>query len=220
MKSIAKDIIRKSFPRFTLYYRAFNYILRRENSFLYSTGWMRSLREGKPLDENGREIPWMNYAVIRFLEGRCMKDFQLFEFGSGYSTLFYARLVQRVTSVETDTKWLRRVEEIVPENVTMIFKNQDIDGEYCRVINSTGQKYDVVIVDGEDRVNCIKQSIEALTSRGVILLDDSEREEYCSGMDYAREKGFRALDFECMKPTMRAVSRATIFYHRDNCFDI
>lgn len=99
---------------------------------------MRSLREGKPVNEDGREVPWMNYPVIRFLEGRFMKDFQLFEFGSGYSTLFYARLVQRVTSVEHDSEWLRVVKKIVPENVTLIFKHQDINGEYCRVIISTG----------------------------------------------------------------------------------
>jgi hypothetical protein len=220
MRSIAKNILSKVFPKFTLSLRAINSLVINDNSYLYSTGWMRSKREGKPVNEDGREVPWMNYPVIRFLEDRFRKDFQLFEFGSGYSTLFYARLVQRVTSLEHDEEWLRAVRKIVPENVTLIFWEQDINGEYCQVINSTGQKYDVVIVDGIDRVKCIKQSIEALTSRGVILLDDSQREDYREGIDYAKEKGFRALDFEGLKPTGHEVSRATIFYCRDNCFDI
>jgi len=220
MKSKAKSILGKAFPRYALYWRAFNSFLRYDNSYLYSTGWMRSLREGKPVDKNGGDVPWMNYPVVRFLKGRLRKDFQLFEFGSGYSTSFYARLVQSVTSVEHDEEWLRVARKIAPENVTLIFKEKDINGEYCRVINSTGQKYDVVIVDGKDRVNCIKQSIEALMSRGVIVLDDSQMEFYLEGINYAKEKGFRALDFEGLKPTGYEVDRTTILYRCDNCFGI
>jgi hypothetical protein len=53
-----------------------------------------------------------------------------------------------------------------------------MDGDYCRAIGETGDQYDVVIVDSRDRMNCLKQSISALTSRGVILLDDSQRRRY------------------------------------------
>ena len=181
---------------------------------------MRSLREGKPVDEVGTEIPWMNYPVIKFLGSRLRKDFQLFEYGSGYSTLFYARLVHRVTSVECDEEWFRTVRTIAPGNVSLFFEQEDINGKYCRVITWTGQKYDVVIVDGRDRVNCIRQSIEALAAKGVILLDDSQRESYREGIAYAKEKGFRALDFEGLKPTWDEASRTTILYRHDNCLDI
>lgn len=220
MKPAVKAILNKAFPTYVLYGRGFNSLLRNENSYLYTTGWMRSLRERKPVDKDGNEIPWMNYSVIKFLGDRLRKDFNLFEFGSGYSTLFYARLVQSVTSVEYDEEWFEIVKKIAPENVKLIFKEKDINGEYCRVINSTGQKYDVVIVDGRDRVNCIKQSIEALTVRGVILFDDSQREFSLEGINYAKEKGFHALDFEGLKPTGNEIDRTTILYCRDNCFDI
>jgi hypothetical protein len=220
MKAIVKGILNKAFPKYALYWKAFNSLFRNENSYLYSTGWMRSLRERKPVDKDGNEVPWMNYPVIKFLKDRLRRDFNLFEFGSGYSTLFYARLVQCVTSVEYDEEWFQIVKKIIPENVILIFKEKDINGEYCRVINSTGQKYDVVIVDGRDRVNCIKQSIEALTVRGVIVFDDSQMEHYLEGINYAKEKEFRALDFEGLKPTGDEIDRTTIFYRRHNCFDI
>ena len=60
----------------------------------------------------------------------------------------------------------------------------------------TEQQYDVVIIDGRDRVNCIKQSIKALSTEGVVLLDDSHREKYKEGIDYVKNNGFRSLDFE------------------------
>ncbi len=60
---------------------------------------MKSLETMKPLDADGRPIPWMNYPVIDLLRERLTKDLHLFEFGSGFSTTFYAQLVGHVTSI-------------------------------------------------------------------------------------------------------------------------
>jgi hypothetical protein len=76
------------------------------------------------------------------------------------------------------------------------------------------------IVDGRDRMNRIKQSISALSAKGVILLDDSQRERYQEGIDFAKSKGFKALNFEGLKATGTEVDRTTIFYRVGNCFDI
>jgi hypothetical protein len=179
MPSFIKRAVQRRFPVAALRYRAYKMLIRNPDSYLHLSGWMQSLSAKKPIDHNGKPIPWMNYPVVRILQERLTKDLNLFEFGSGYSTLFYAEKVRAVTSVEYDEKWLHIIKSQLPDNVNIIFKQQDVDGDYCRVINSTGEKYDVVIVDGRDRVNCIKQSISALTSKGVILLDDSQRKRYC-----------------------------------------
>lgn len=220
MISIVKRILKKAFPRHVLYYRAYVELIRNETSYLHLTGWMRSLDENKPVDKDGNYIPWMNYPVIKFLRDRLKNDFHLFEFGSGYSTSFYAGLVRTVTSIEYDESWLAVVKKSKPENVELIYKKNDIDGEYCRAIKSTGRKYDVVVVDGRDRVNCIKQSIEALSDRGVILFDDSQRERYLEGINYAIEKGFRSIRIDGLKPTRNEIDGTTIFYRRNNCFNI
>jgi hypothetical protein len=220
MNATAKNILKNVFPRPVLYIRAFNQLFINPQSCLYTTGWLKSLQGDKPVDYDGYEVPWMNYAVIKFLEARLKKDFHLFEFGSGYSTSFYARLAGSVTSLEHDELWFQTVKERVPENVEVVFKPADTDGEYCRAINRSGQKYEVVIVDGMDRVNCIKQSANALSERGVILLDDSHRKEYAEGFDFLKDKDFRALPFEGLKPTSNKVEKTTVFYRRENCFEI
>ncbi len=191
-----------------------------ENSFLQTTGWLKSLVESKPLDAEGNQIPWMNYSIVNILKERLQKDFHLFEFGSGFSTLFYAELVQRVVSVEHDKEWYDLQKNSLPENAEIIFKNKDVDGEYCRTILNTGQKWDVIVVDGRDRVNCIKQSIETLTECGVILLDDSSRERYREGISFAQSKGFRALNIESFKATGLEIERTTILYRNGNCLGI
>ncbi|HVT38199.1 MAG TPA: hypothetical protein VHE78_04090 [Gemmatimonadaceae bacterium] len=190
------------------------------DSYLYSSGWMASLERGYPCKSDGTEVPWMNYCVVSFLEQRLKSDFHLFEYGSGFSTLFFSRLVASVKSVEHDQQWFERVSARLPGNVELVLCAEDDDGDYCRTIHRSGRHYDVVIVDGRDRVNCMKQSLSRLTSRGVLLLDDSQRTEYAPGIALARSEGYLTLDFEGLKPISCEVGRTTVMYRRDNCFNI
>ena len=195
-------------------------LLLHTSSYLRVTGWTRSLRERKPVDAQGRPLPWMNYAVIALLNERLKKDMRVFEYGCGYSTLFYADRVGSVTAVEYDEKWLVRIKASMPDTVRLIHQPADVDGAYCRAIHANNERYDVVIVDGRDRVHCLVQALEALTPQGVLLLDDSHREEYGDGLRHAREKDFRTLHFEGLKPTGTDCERTTLLYRPDNCFTI
>ena len=162
----------------------------------------------------------MNYAVVSFLEERLSGKMNIFEFGSGYSTFFYAGKTKQVTSVECNAEWFNFVQSHVPENVLLLFQNRDIDGEYCRLTGSTGHLYDIVVVDGVDRVNCVKQSISALTPGGCIIIDDSQMDNHQEGIDFAKMNGFRALHYEGLKATGEGVDRTTILYRDRNCLDI
>jgi len=51
----------------------------------------------------------MSYGVIDFLSGALRSHQAVFEFGSGGSSLFFARRVKRVLSVENDANWHRVV---------------------------------------------------------------------------------------------------------------
>ena len=114
----------------------------------------------------------------------------LFEFGSGYSTFFYSELVKSVTSVEFDKEWLSTVEKNVSTNVKLVYQKEDNDGNYCRVVRSSGTEYDMIIVDGRDRLNCVRQSLQALSERGVIILDDSHRNRYQVCIKEVKKSGF------------------------------
>jgi hypothetical protein len=220
MKLLILKALERLFPTAVLRYRAYRRLILDPSSYLYLTGWMESLKERKPVKKNGTPVPWMNFPVVQFLEERLTLDLNLFEFGSGYSTFFYANRVGSVTSLEYDQKWFELVKSRVPKNVVVLFKEKDVDGDYCRVIASMKTPYDVIIVDGRDRVNCMKQSVFALTPRGVIILDDSQREYYRDGIEFAKEKGFRTIHFEGLKAYGNGLDRTTIFYREGNCLGI
>jgi hypothetical protein len=220
MKAAVKAFVQRRYPAPWLHYRAFDALVRDSRSYLHQTGWLRSLDEGRPVDAQGQPVPWMNYAAIAFLDERLRSRHALFEYGSGASTAFFAARVAHVTSVEYDETWLAQVKQTAPANVTLVFRAHDEDGAYCRTITGTGRAYDVVIVDGRDRVNCLRQSVEALTPGGVLVLDDSERPRYAPGAAFLRDRGFRALRFEGLKPTGTATDQTTVFYRPDNAFDL
>jgi len=125
-----------------------------------------------------------------------------------------------VISIEYDRDWFDLIEQRAPGNVSFVYKEKDIDGGYCRAIGEFEKTFDVVIVDGRDRVNCVKQAIKELSEIGVIILDDSSRAKYSEAVDYAENRGFRALSIEGLKPTGYGTDRTTILYRDNNCLNI
>ena len=192
----------------------------RKNSYLKLSGWLESCRRGYPCDMTGAPRPWMNYAIVHFLEERLNKNHTLFEYGSGYSTLFYAARVAKVESIENSTYWYEHMASQVPANASVALVPADIDGAYCRSILRLDHKYDVIVIDGRDRANCLLQSLSKLSPSGGIILDDSSRERYQPLSATAVEQGFRFLHFEGLKPTATGLHRSTIFYRSGNCFNI
>lgn len=211
-----KNIVKKFIWPFSLLYKLFIC----KESYLKVTGWLKSFRKSCPCKPDGTVLPWMNYSIINLLEKRLNKEMDMFEYGSGFSTFFYAKLVKTVTSLEYDRYWFNNSIAKDLDNVTLLFQEVDTDGTYCRKIIEQKKNYDVVIVDGRDRVNCFKQSVDALSASGVIILDDSQRERYAEAYTYAEQKGFRHLEFQGLKPHGTKLDRTTIFYRPNNCFNI
>lgn len=192
----------------------------RKSSYLKLSGWLESFRRGYPCDAQGAPLPWMNYEVVRFLDERLNKAHSLFEYGSGFSTLFYAARVDTVDSVEDSAYWFEKMQSKIPSNAKVMLQAKDVDGDYCRKISACAKNYDVIVIDGRDRLHCLEQSFLKLTSGGVILLDDSSRERYQALVDLALEKGFRCLHFHGMKPTATGLHRTSLFYRDGNCLNL
>jgi hypothetical protein len=191
-----------------------------KRSFLRKWGFFESVRYRAPCRPDGSPLPWMNYAMIIFLEERLKPEMSVFEYGSGSSTLFFAGRVNHVTSVEKDAGWHGHVKDTMPENVKLILCEPYSTEAYLKVIGEQGQKFDIVIVDAEERRACLKDSINWLTPGGVVLLDDASEEAYSGAMNEIVELGFKRLVFEGMKPGGFNSYRTAIFYKSDNVFGL
>lgn len=188
--------------------------------YLANIGWFTSFDHQQALDRDGEPLPWVTYSFIDFIKTRLHKDLTIFEYGSGSSTLFYAKRVKRVVSVEHDESWYHKIVQGKPENAEMIFSKLERGGDYSKKAATLGEQFDIIIVDGRDRVNCCINSIKALTANGVIVLDDSERPDYQEAVSFLKQAGFKELSFSGISPGLFYLKATSVFYKADNCLDI
>jgi hypothetical protein len=185
--------------------------------YLVDIGWFNAFEKKEPVGINNEPIPWITYPAIEFLSARLCSQMDIFEFGAGHSTLYYSTRVASVTSVEHDASWYEKIKSTMPGNVNLLFKELKYDGEYCRTALVDDRKYDIIIVDGRDRVNCMKYSLPALKNNGVMILDDSQRNEYLEGKEYLSNAGFKYIEFKGISPGYFSSSNTTIYYKDSNC---
>ncbi len=195
-------------------------LLHRREGYFVESGWINSLEKKLPVDKDDKPIPWLTYSFIEFLNGRLKSDQVIFEYGCGNSTLFYSQKVGNVTAAEHNREWYKKISKLIPSNVTLLYNELIYDGDYCRIVKRLKKKYDIIIIDGRDRVNCIKNAVPALKADGVIVLDDSEREEYREGIELLLKKGFKKIDFWGFSPGLFYNKCTTLFYRTRNCWRI
>lgn len=195
-------------------------IRRRDDSYLVRRGWFESFQKNLNVDRDGNPIPWLPYPAIDFLIERVRTDMNVFEFGSGNSTLWWSKHAKSVVSVEHDRVWYERLKPLVPQNVELLFAELNNIDEYASSPTRTNQLYDVIIIDGRDRVRCAHFAVEALNKDGVIVWDNMERKDYQEGKEFLYEHGFRAIPYTGIGPAAFVSYTTLVFYRSNNCFGI
>jgi hypothetical protein len=190
------------------------------NGYLKEIGWINSFNNQMPVDNDSNPIPWVTYGFIDFISNRLNTNMNIFEYGSGNSTLWYAKRVNSVDSIEHDQKWYEKIKHNMPHNVNINYIELVYGGDYSLFSQTMDRKYDIVIVDGRDRVNCIKNSIDSIKEDGVIVLDDSERTEYVEAINFLLDNNFKKIDFWGISPGLFYKKNTTIFYRDNNCLGI
>lgn len=191
-----------------------------DSDYLYEVGWFISFKAGEPINENYKPIPWVTYPFLDFIQERLDEKFEIFEFGSGNSTLFFAGRVKQVTSVEHNSEWYKKLKNKIPGNSNLILSISDGIEDYIAVLKQSNKKFDLILIDGIHRVECCLSHSNYLTDKGVIVLDDSEREQYSDGIKHLIKEGFRRIDFWGISPGLLYRKCTTVFYRNNNCMDI
>jgi hypothetical protein len=204
-------------------------------SYLKTSGWFKSSFQKKCIDKNGKAIPWWAYGATKFLENKISPNLKVFEFGSGYSTLWLANKVIDLTSIDDNQTWINLLKSKIPSNVNLIYSETEdtkygnrtflpigqTKYNYSKEINKYNKKFDIIIIDGVDRNNCIVESLKNLSSCGVIILDNLELSYLMTdAMDLIYKDGFKLLDFWGISPGISHESGTGIFYKPENCLGI
>ena len=189
-------------------------------NYLEETGWFESRDKKKPVNKNKKAIPWFTYSSIYFLDKRIKKGMKVFEFGSGNSTLWFANKGCLLYTFEHNLSWFNTLKDQLPKNVNYNYCPLEYNGDYCKSITKQNISFDIVIIDGRDRVNCLINSINYLNKEGVIIFDNSDREYYEEGFKFLNENGFKRLEFQGHGPICINFWETSIFYREKNCLGI
>jgi hypothetical protein len=190
------------------------------DSALTTQGWFRSFKTKQSVDANGQPLPWCTYPFIDFIENRLNKQMNVFEYGSGNSTRWYAARVGNIKAVENDKSWFEFVKNQLPANASIVYQSVEDIESYTGEVSKSGQKYNIVIVDGRQRVRCVEQAIPNLATDGIIVFDNPERPNYKPAHDLLQQKGFRRIDFWGFAPIAAHRNCTAIFYKDGNCLGI
>jgi len=192
----------------------------RHGGYLYDVGWIRSFLENASVDRDGNPIPWITYPALDFIEKRISREFCVFEYGCGNSTLWWASRVRKVISCEHDREWHDKIKARIPANVELIHRNLEPGGEYAKAIAGYTGAFDIAVIDGRDRVNCTRNALQALKPDGVIIWDNSDRAEYREGYEFLFANGFRKLGFVGIGPIANIRTETGVFYRPQNVMGI
>jgi hypothetical protein len=134
--------------------------------------------------------PWITRGAIDFCKKNLSRDFLGLEWGSGRSTLWFAKRLCHLTSVEHNKEWFERVSNHITTqqvtNINYLYKPLDhlesvaipfgarLRTPYVTVADSFNNQFlDLVVVDGHYREACIAAAIPKLKNGGLLLLDNS-----------------------------------------------
>lgn len=181
--------------------------------------WFRSLFAVYDVEDLVHlSTPWWSYKAIDEVEawlGARSEPVRAFEWGAGASTMWLAARVDHVDSVEHHADFAATVSALAPPNVDLHIvqaveagavaeapsrkpghEHLDFD-RYVRTIDEVGGRFDLIVIDGRARATCLAAALPHLAEGGLIVFDNTDREEYRVAM---AEHGLVPRDLRGLTP--------------------
>ena len=136
--------------------------------------------------------PWIAQGATAFLKQNLNQDMNLFEWGSGRSTAWFAKLCKSVVSIEYNEEWSQKVRKQLmkegTDNAKVLYLPLEHDKslptpEYydpipkyvSSLFEYSKEHFHCIVVDGHYRLTCVAQCKEYLKPGGFLVIDNSNR---------------------------------------------
>jgi hypothetical protein len=202
--------------------------------------WLFSLRRNYLLD---KQMPWLTFDAIEFIESRLWEGMQVFEYGSGGSTLFWLKHGATCVSIGHNPDWYSIVRQrLVPECsidyrlvLPELVKDSGWQGDpadpetyvssdgayhgysfrkYVMQIDAFPDRYfNVVMIDGRARPSCIMHGAGKVRPGGLLILDNAERLYYTAKTQECLED-FTCQQFYGVGPCGQSMWRTDVYTRR------
>lgn len=175
--------------------------LRNFRSLAVSHGQWATIESRSCVDQDGYQIPWYTYPAIEFLRRLDFSESNVFEYGSGNSSLWWARRSRSLTSVESDPDWHARIKAATSSMHNFTYHLASEKEDYIR--SSGVEEADIVVIDGKYRFECTRHLIEGIARSGyrcsTLIFDNSDWYPR-SIADLSQRLGWAQVDFSGFGP--------------------
>lgn len=157
-----------------------------------------------------KNYPWLVPSAVSWLDENIQSDWKIFEFGCGYSTIWYSKRCYSITGVEDYLEWFDFIKgKIVSSNIgncDLIFTPSVSP---LSIGDFQDDFFDLVIVDSaKNRVECAMASVSKIKKGGYLLFDDTDKLEY-QDIDFLKK--CNVLRFVGIKPTPLTCVETSLF---------
>lgn len=161
-------------------------------------------------------LPMWATGVVEWLKENLSYDSDILEYGAGGSTIWLMKFSKTLTTIEHDINWSikmsNKIKKTNSRRWTLWLVPPEAEGreeflgihpdgkkEYFENYTSAiipSKKYDFIAVDGRCRNKCMENILkfDLLKEKGILLLDDSERERYKKSIEKV-PSGWEAFSF-------------------------
>lgn len=138
-----------------------------------------------------RTMPWVTGVAQKFFFDTYFPSLdnpRVLEFGCGGSTIYMSKFTDRLITIEHNKEWIDKVNAYLEGQKEKV-KHYPVDIRHIPLPYHAvcgefeDDSFDLVIVDGRGRNECIKHAKRLVKEGGVLMLDNSERAHYKPGKD-------------------------------------
>jgi precorrin-6B methylase 2 len=168
-------------------------------------------------------MPWWSFAAVDAVSNFIKPEMEVFEFGSGGSSIFLAERSKHVTCVEDSEDWTELVRGQMDRqgvrNLKVLarpfdFQKAEKFGESSYLAALGEGAYDIIVVDGQEesvqvRPECFWRAERHVKPGGLIVLDDSWRYPQVKAQNRAK----RWKDYKGVGCCRRGVTSTCLFFY-------
>lgn len=125
-------------------------------------------------------LPWISYDAADLLkEMLTERPCDVLEFGSGMSTLWFAHRTRRLCSIEHDPLWYAEVKRrlgLKRPSARIEYLLAEDSATYSSFKASSHERFDLILVDGPWRADCLLKHMHLIKKGGIIYLDNTDAE--------------------------------------------
>jgi hypothetical protein len=167
--------------------------------------WISSFRPDYSFLE--KPMPWLPFVATKWLRTYLQPHMKVFEYGSGASTIYMAKLAGRLFTVEHDAAWHARVSTALtrhgigncvyqlrepsfdheatfassgrPASILIADPSEkenpgaDFESYIAAIDEHPDHTFDLVLVDGRARLDCVKRALPKIKIGGYLMLDNA-----------------------------------------------